>query len=128
MMNNDQQIAGMYGEKATGRTALARQAYPANMICRAVHNAKQVDWTPGEEGCFASDLARTGSEFAQIYSDACDVGFALMNAKTGNITYWYISEEIPNGDEVGGWKMRACPETAKRFPATANITLTIWND
>jgi hypothetical protein len=75
-----------------------------------------------------SDLGNV--RFQRLYSDACDVGFALRNPKTGNVTRWAVQQEIrdPRENELLGWMMVPTPETVQRQPMLKGYQLNLVND
>jgi len=79
--------------------------------------------------CEASDLGR-GFRLEQLYDDACDVGMALVNPRTGNVTRWALKEEIrdPRENELLGWMMIPTPETVRKQPELRDYQLNILND
>lgn len=44
-----------------------------------------------------SDLGRVDIH-QRLYDDAADVGIAIRNSRTGNVTYWYMAEEKRDRD------------------------------
>ena len=69
--------------------------------------------------------------FQPLYDDACDVGLALRNHKTGSVTRWNLSEsdtmKDPEG-EIVYWTLHPTPESVRKFPATAGYRMRIYND
>ena len=78
--------------------------------------------------CEASDLQLRS--FEQLYDDACDVGLALRNPLSGNVTRWSLLTEIrcPRENEVLGWYLVPTPETLHRQPELRGYQLNILND
>lgn len=77
----------------------------------------------------ASDMQFNG--FEQLYDDACDVGIALINPRTGNVTRWYMEREIRSNNadnELQGWVLRPCSESIHKQPELAEYTFNIIND
>lgn len=68
--------------------------------------------------------------FEQLYDDACDVGLALVNPRSGNVTRWYLLETItdPREGEVLGWMLKPTPETVRKQPELRNYQLNMIND
>ena len=78
--------------------------------------------------CEASDLGR-GFRLERLYDDACDVGMALINPRTGNVTRWSLKEEVRDQEhELLGWMMVPTPETVRKQPELASYQLNIVND
>lgn len=79
--------------------------------------------------CEASDLGR-GFRLERLYDDACDVGMALVNPRTGNVTRWALKEEIRDQreNELLGWMMTPTPETIRKQPELKDYQLNIVND
>lgn len=75
-----------------------------------------------------SDLGNVG--FQRLYDDACDVGFALRNPKTGNVTRWAVKEEIRDTreNELLGWMMVPTPESIRKQPELDGYQLNLVND
>lgn len=77
--------------------------------------------------CEASDLGVGRME--RLYDDACDVGLALRNPRSGNVTRWVLKEEVRDQEhEVLGWMLVPTPETIRKQPELADYQLNIAND
>ena len=78
--------------------------------------------------CEASDLGLRGLE--RLYDDACDVGLALRNPRTGNVTRWSLLTEIrdPRENELLGWMLAPTFETLNKQPELRGYQLNIVND
>jgi hypothetical protein len=75
----------------------------------------------------ASDIGLRG--FEQLYDDACDVGIALVNPRSGNVTRWHLVETVKDREhEVLGWMLKPTPETVRKQPELADYQLNIAND
>jgi hypothetical protein len=76
-----------------------------------------------------SDLNGFGG-FKPLYDDAADVGFAIKNVKTGNITRWCVADEIrdPWDNELLGWYLAPTPESVRRNPVLADYSMTLIRD
>ena len=70
------------------------------------------------------------NKFDQLYDDACDVGFAMKNPRTGNITRWAMADEIrdPRENEVVGWYFVPTPESLAKNPTLRGYCMTLIND
>ena len=68
--------------------------------------------------------------FKPLYDDAIDVGFAIKNVKTGNITRWTVATEIrdPRENELHGWYLVPTPESLRRDPVLEGYCMTLIND
>ena len=68
--------------------------------------------------------------FKELYDDAVDVGFALKNPKTGNVTRWHVVTEIrdPRENELHGWYLAPTPESLRTNPVLADYSMTLIND
>ena len=78
--------------------------------------------------CEASDLGRD-FRLERLYDDACDVGMALINPRTGNVTRWALKEEIRDQEhELLGWMLAPTPETVRKQPELKDYQLNIVND
>jgi len=79
--------------------------------------------------CEVSDLA-SFEGFKPLYDDAADVGIALRNSKTGNVTRWHLADEIrdPQEGELMGWYLRPCYESVRRNPVLKDYSMTLIND
>jgi hypothetical protein len=75
-----------------------------------------------------SDLGLHG--FDRLYDDACDVGFALRNPRTGNVTRWALATEVrdPRENELLGWMCVPCSESIRKNPKLAGYSFNIIND
>jgi hypothetical protein len=76
----------------------------------------------------ASDLGLRGME--RLYDDACDVGLALRNPRSGNVTRWSLLEEIrdPRENELLGWMLVPTFETLAKQPELRGYQFNIVND
>lgn len=67
--------------------------------------------------------------FQQLYDDACDVGFALRNEKTGNVTRWSVSDEVrDNENELVAYTLFPTPESVRAQPVLQGYSITLLND
>ena len=66
--------------------------------------------------------------FQPLYDDACDVGFALRNPETGNVTRWYMAEEVRLEGELQAWVLKPCSESLHRNPKLAGYQIRLLND
>ena len=108
------------------------------IICTARHNAKHFNWNDPQKKPIAemSDLCgalRDGVRlFSQIYDDACDVGFTLINDKSDSEATFYLDEVVYHGRgedrEVGGWRFKPTPETLNQHPKLTGYELCVIND
>jgi hypothetical protein len=75
-----------------------------------------------------SDIGLHG--FERLYDDACDVGLALRNPRTGNVTRWALLEEVrdPRENELLGWMLVPTPETIRKQPELKDYQLNLVND
>lgn len=78
--------------------------------------------------CEASDIDLRG--FEPLYDDATDVGIALVNPDTRNVTRWHLVETVrhPTEGDILGWKLAPAPETVRRQPELAGYEFRIIND
>jgi hypothetical protein len=78
-----------------------------------------------------ADISDLGNpRFERLYDDACDVGFALRNPKTGNVTRWALETEVrePRENELLGWYFSPTPETVRRNPELEGYSFSLTND
>jgi hypothetical protein len=71
--------------------------------------------------------------FSQVYDDACDAGFTIVNPKTGNaVTFYYESTDeydIGGGEkEIAGWIFSITPESERKFPKLKGMKALVIND
>lgn len=67
--------------------------------------------------------------FNRVFADACDVGFSLLSAKTGNVSDWKLVDVTKNyDDEITDWVFYPTLETVRRFPTLSNAKLIVIND
>lgn len=86
------------------------------------HNAK-------EEKLLVDASELNLRRFDRLYDDACDVGLALVNPRTGNVTRWSLLEEKSDGEgEVLWWVLVATPESIRKQPELKGYKLLIYND
>lgn len=74
----------------------------------------------------ASELGYRG--MGQLYDDACDVGIALVNPRTGNVTRWFLKEEVVSRGEILGWMFLPTSETVRKNPTLATYQFNLAND
>jgi hypothetical protein len=75
----------------------------------------------------ASDIRAL--EFQYLYDDAIDVGIALVNAKTGNVTRWYVADTVRDKEnETLGWYLCPCTESVRKNPQLEGYCITLIND
>ncbi len=69
------------------------------------------------------------ARFQPLYNDACDVGFALRNPKTGNVTRWVVCGEVTDQEhDIVSWKLVPTPESLRSNPQLAGYSITLFND
>jgi hypothetical protein len=88
------------------------------------HNAKDKVLSAEMSDIFLRD-------FERMYDDACDVGLAIRNPKTGNVTRWYVNETHRDEDrDITHWTLLPEVEAGHRIytPALASYKMIIWND
>jgi len=68
--------------------------------------------------------------FQRLYDDAADVGLALRNPRTGNVTRWTLADEIrcPRENELHGWFLIPTPESLQANPVLEGYCMTLIND
>jgi hypothetical protein len=68
--------------------------------------------------------------FQQLYDDACDIGIALRSAVTGNISRWYLEQDLydEREHELVGWLLRPTSESVRKEPLLSGYRMTIYND
>jgi hypothetical protein len=67
--------------------------------------------------------------FQRLYDDACDEGFALRNAKTGNVTRWVVADRVVDGEgDLLGWYLTPCSESVRKQPVLKGYCITLIND
>jgi len=70
-------------------------------------------------------------QFHRLYDDACDVGLALYNPKTGSVTRWYLdNDEYTSGPdrELVCSNLKPCDESIRKYPALKGYQMIIFND
>lgn len=76
----------------------------------------------------ASDLMGNRFHLGRVYPDACDLGFRLVNAKTGNATDWVLeSTNIVDGDELD-WSFVPTARSVRDNPSVRGWRIFIHND
>lgn len=105
-----------------------------NVICTARHNAKHFNWTDANKipsvdmSTMCGPLRDGVALWSQIYDDAADVGFVLINEDKSTEAVFYLSRRVMYGEEVGGWEFKPTPETLRKYPKLAGFVLTVFND
>lgn len=74
----------------------------------------------------ASDLRFFGAQ--RLYDDACDVGIAIRNEATGNVTRWVLADVEQAEGETTAWVFHPTTETAKEHPLLAGWKAVVLND
>lgn len=65
----------------------------------------------------------------RLYDDAADVGLALRNPLTGNVTRWALREELRDGEhELIALILVPTPETCSEQPWLKGYEMHILND
>ena len=78
----------------------------------------------------ASDLGmRPGEGFEQLFDDACDVGIALHNPQTGQVTTWYVTNSVVDRDgDIVFWTLLPMPYDINHHPRLRGYRLNVYND
>ena len=78
----------------------------------------------------ASDLNRAAGreDFVQLHDDACDIGIAVYNPRTGSVTYWYTCGKVTEQGELTAWILQPTNESCRRHPGVQCYTMHILND
>ena len=66
--------------------------------------------------------------FRRLYDDACDIGIALYNPRTGSTTHWYTCAEVMEQDELTAWILQPTVESCRKHPGVQFYTMHILND
>jgi hypothetical protein len=76
----------------------------------------------------SSTLRPLCDPMGRLYDDACDVGFSISSQGTGVKTYWYLSEEVEDGEgDLEVTIYRPISETLREFPALSGWSAHILN-
>ena len=82
-----------------------------------VAEASTMGWAPGQ------------THFSQLYDDACDVGLAIYNERTGSTTYWHTAAEVRDSDgDLTTWVLLPTGESCRKHPGVQNYVMHILND
>lgn len=66
---------------------------------------------------------------SQLYDDACDVGFAMLNTQTGVETRWYLIREVRDTDgDLNASIFGACTESIRKNPELHGWVVHVLND
>jgi len=80
----------------------------------------------------AADISDLGYAFqvCRIYPDSCDVGFYLVNDKTGNMTEWVETHRHCSPEDGEWWYSRfePTPRTLRDNPQAKGWIVQIHND
>jgi hypothetical protein len=101
------------------------QLNPAIIDCNsAISHSRELKLMTAE----ISDLGL--KSFDRLYDDAVDVGFALRNPKTGNVTRWALATEVRCNveNELLGWMFVPCSESIRNNPVLEGYSFNIVND
>jgi hypothetical protein len=75
------------------------------------------------------EASEMGLRITQLYDDACDEGLCLMSHKTGECSYWYLSQRVTSPDsELMAWVFKPCAETLRKTPVLEGWELRVLND
>ena len=88
------------------------------------------DYNPGRN-IFVAEMSELpdGFRFEQVYPDACDAGFTMVGARTGQeIVFVMDATDKDREGDVAGWRFIPTRETVRRIPSCAGITALIIND
>lgn len=66
--------------------------------------------------------------FGRIYDDACDAGFSMKSARTGQVITFYHSTTDTDEGDIAGWWFKVVPEQIRKHPNLADILVLIIND
>ena len=78
--------------------------------------ASDLNWFPGQ------------TDFKQLYDDACDIGLALYNPRTGSTTHWYLVAEVAEQGDLTKWILQPTNESCRKHPGVQCYTMHIFND
>ena len=81
-----------------------------------IAEASDLNWTAGAD------------DFKQLYDDACDIGLALSNPRTGSTTHWYLVAEVTKQGELTHWVLQPTHESCRKHPGVQCYTMHILND
>lgn len=79
----------------------------------------------------ASDYGHQARLFARLYADACDVGFVLVSARTGEEAPFYLDESATERDgdgDVQSWTFRPIDAAVRRNPGLRGVVVRVFND
>lgn len=78
--------------------------------------------------CEISDLG-PAFKFRRLYADACDVGFAIVNPKTGDrVTFAVYDTEVDGEGAPTAWIATPTTESLLKHPAARQMTIKLFND
>lgn len=78
-----------------------------------------------------TEMSDLGRNFVveQLYDDACDVGLALRNKRTGNTTTWHITHDVYDEDgDLMHLELRPTHESVASNPAIRDYKMLLLND
>jgi len=101
------------------------------IISTLAHDIRDFTWMGRSGLTDASDLGYRAGELpcAQIFDDACDVGFWVQGTRTRML--FVLSKELRDGEgELTGWKFTSCDPkpVAPALSVKGKFSITILND
>ncbi len=78
-----------------------------------------------------AELSDLGPRFVlkPLYDDACDIGLAFLNERTGSVTTWYFTHDVLDGDgDLMHVELRPTSESVASNPAMRDYTMILIND
>lgn len=75
-----------------------------------------------ERSDFGPDL------FGPVYDDAADIGFTVVNSRSGNEVTFAIDHEMEHDGEFAGYVLKPVSESLRKVPAAKNVEVVIFND
>lgn len=92
-------------------------------------SSKNFEWFPAKK-LFIAEMSELpdGFRFAQVYPDACDAGFTMLSAASGEEITFVMSSTDRDGGEVAGWRFIPTAKSVRQFPRCSGLSVLIIND
>jgi hypothetical protein len=102
------------------------------IVCNTYLSTREFSYS-AKTKCFVAEASDFGSKryFGRVYDDACDEGFVLVSAKTGDSVVLALDSVDQDGDGyVAGWRYKVVAEQTNRGwrNASRDFTVLIIND
>lgn len=93
-------------------------------------NSNMFDYV-SDSKTFVTDVSQLSHSrldpLSQLYHDACDEGFVMVSAKSGDEVEFYMDEVLHHGEDIGGWRFKPTTAAVWWNPKLADVSVSIFN-